>query len=162
MQCPRRLEGLFARHPRGSLVEGDRNAPGARRPLTLLLVDSAAAGRAGILRALARADAAVTTRSTEAEALALLNQQSFDVVVCGSSLPAATAITFLQAIRIRDPIQPVVLIGELGAESAEEAERADAFVIGPADADVELPALIRAIDADVLPEALGDPPRRRP
>ena len=110
----------------------------------VLVVDDEPRMAASIALALTRAGHDCETRGSGAEALALLEQRSADVVVTDWRMPGMDGLELLRRIRDRDPKLPVILLTAFGSvPSAVEAMREGAFdyITKPFDND-ELRALV--------------------
>lgn len=97
-------------------------------PLRLLLVDDDQRFRSSLLVNLRLVEHATTEATSAEEALAVLEQSSFDAVLCDVGLPGKNGIELLREIKRRFANLPVIIITGLGtAELAIDAVRHGAF-----------------------------------
>jgi len=102
----------------------------------VLLVDDEPSAARGLGRSLTAAGYVVTTASDGLEAIALVEADTFEVIVSDILMPHADGLTLLRAIRGRDLDVPVVfLTGRPTLESAVEAMEYGAFryLVKPVD-----------------------------
>lgn len=71
--------------------------------MNVLIVEDNAAVRSGLERVLARAGFGVTTASNGLEALAKLEQQAFQGVVCDLMMPGMDGMTLFEQLEARHP-----------------------------------------------------------
>jgi len=91
-------------------------------PTRVLLVDDDAAVLGVTRKLLTRSGCSVTSCTHGREALAVLSEETFDVMVSDIEMPGITGLKLLRAVRERDLDLPVVLVtGNPGLESAVEA-----------------------------------------
>jgi len=76
----------------------------------ILIVDDEAVTRTGLQRILSRAGYAVTEAPTAPEALDLLRQQRFDLVITDLQMPGMDGFELLQALKQRGAQLPVVML----------------------------------------------------
>ena len=90
----------------------------------ILIIDDEASLRHTLARILQRAGASVTTAASGKEALALLLQQSFDLIYLDVRMPNMNGLEVLKAIHLQFPDMPVVLFtAQPDVSSAVEALR---------------------------------------
>lgn len=118
----------------------------APRPRVLVVDDDRLMVRA-IARVLDRGTYDITTTSSPEEALTLIRENGFDVVVSDVLMPRMTGIELLRSIRTYDLDVPVILAtGRPSIETAVEAVSLGAFqyLMKPLDDDALLKAVERA------------------
>ena len=94
-------------------------------------------------------DLQASWRTSAQQALDVLRDQSFDVVLTDVKMPGVSGIQLCQQIAAHDPDLPVVVMTAFGSlETAVEAIRAGAFdfITKPVELDLLAIALARAID----------------
>ena len=96
--------------------------------IRILLVDDEAFGREALTLLLGKAGHAVIGAGSGDEALALLSQERFDVIITDLFLPDMSGIDILKQAKERSPLTEVILItGHASAESAVRAMKEGAF-----------------------------------
>jgi two-component system response regulator HydG len=121
----------------------------------VLLVDDDQALCETLAAGLARRDLPVTWQTSANEALGLLDQGDFDVVVTDLNMSQLDGISFCERVVARRPDVPVVLLTAFGSfDTAVAAIRAGAydFISKPVQLDVLAIALRRAAEHKALHE----------
>ena len=94
----------------------------------VLVVDDEKSIRIGLKAFLEAADYKTAVAADAHEALRMLSEQEFDVVVSDIVLPGINGIKLLKAIRNAAPFAPVIMMtGDPTVDTASEALRAGAF-----------------------------------
>src|SRR5512143_1512130 len=95
---------------------------------SIIIIDDEATLRESLGRLLTREGYTVTTAGSGEEALALMGEQGFDLVISDIFLPGMDGIEVLRNVKERNPEQMVVMITAFASlETAVEALRAGAF-----------------------------------
>lgn len=94
----------------------------------ILVVDDEEIVRTTLKRALNRDDMVVTTASLAKEALALLENEKFDLIMTDVKMPEMDGITFVKTVKLDDPEVPiVVLTGFATIEMTRDALQSGAY-----------------------------------
>ncbi len=94
----------------------------------ILIVDDEEIVRTTLKRALNRDDIVVTTASLAKEALALLENEQFDLIMTDIKMPEMDGITFLKTVKSNDPEVPIiVLTGFATVEMTKDALQSGAY-----------------------------------
>jgi DNA-binding NtrC family response regulator len=100
----------------------------ASNPIQVLVVEDDAEFRGCVVRCLAQAGYQTQEAGTGEQALELLRQQQFDVIVLDMILPGVTGLALLQRFReMRVTSEVVMLTGQASVETAVEAMKLGAF-----------------------------------
>ena len=95
---------------------------------SIIIIDDEATLRESLGRLLTREGYLVTTAGSGEEALGLMTEQSFDLVISDIFLPGMDGIEVLRNVKERNPEQMVVMITAFASlDTAVEALRAGAF-----------------------------------
>jgi two-component system sensor histidine kinase/response regulator len=135
------------------------NTPGQKPTVHVLVVDDERNIRVNLREFLVADGYTVAAASDAQEALRLLGDHDFDVVVSDIVLPRINGIELLQAIRTAAPrAQVIMMTGEPTADTAAEALRAGAFdyLTKP----VSRNAILRAVGNAAKLKALDEERRR--
>lgn len=91
-------------------LEPHRAPARASEPIRLLLVDDDAGIRRAFTRTFTRAGFAVTTACDGANAMTLIAEREFDVILSDITMPAMNGMQMLALVRSRNPDMPVILM----------------------------------------------------
>lgn len=112
---------------------------------SILVVDDSPTYLATLVETLGGPGRKVTAVSSVGEALPLVREKSFDLIVSDFQMPGLSGLDFLGIVRLLHPSQAFILSSaDLPSDAALIAERNDAWVVAKAEALVELVALLEA------------------
>ncbi len=113
--------------------------------LSILVVDDTPNYLAALVETLGGPGRIVTAVNSVGEALPLVREKSFDLIVSDFAMPGLSGLDFLGIVRLLHPSQAFILSSaDLPSDAALIAERNDAWVIAKTEALVELVALLEA------------------
>ena len=117
-------------------------------PSRLLIVDDEVSIMRALRDTLGAEGYAVTGATSGAEALAILKQESFDVIMTDLMMPEMDGVALLREALAGDPfLVGIVMTGQGSIPSAVEAMKAGAidYILKPFKLSIALPALERAL-----------------
>jgi DNA-binding NtrC family response regulator len=136
--------------------------------MRILLAEDRASLRAALAESLERAGFDVAQAGEGLEAMALVEEGSYDLAILDLKMPAHSGLELLEASKARWPSRPVILLTAYGSvETAVSAMKAgaDDFLSKPVDPDHLLLVVKRALEADRagrVYEAMSDDLARHP
>jgi two-component system cell cycle sensor histidine kinase/response regulator CckA len=143
----RLLEGKPAALPTSAKRRAGKSGPAPIRPATkLLILGGDTAGIKILCDALEPHGYSATCVTSAVEALAMLREQAFELVLTDLSMPQMDGIEFLRAVREIDPDMDGIVMNGQDADNAAIAMEAGAldYLVKPFKLSAVLPVLARA------------------